>query len=196
MKTIDHKLLANELIEEFMPKATRLSKKAFYLGCIEPDYNPLSYLRGSLKAKWLRGHHHDNSKWHIDSLSKALERAKEHSKNPGKRYYFRLGKLIHYMTDAFTFSHNSVFPGDLSEHRQYEMKLHFSLPTNEFIKSYCENMQLRFKELTDWHKLHNAYLKHKMDVENDLKYIRHVTCELMYRLCGEIGVPQPSKLHS
>ncbi|HWS42189.1 MAG TPA: zinc dependent phospholipase C family protein [Pseudoflavonifractor sp.] len=38
--------------------------------------------------------------------------------------YFRLGKLMHYIADAFTCPHNESFTGTLWSHRIYEAHLH------------------------------------------------------------------------
>lgn len=37
---------------------------------------------------------------------------------------YLLGKLIHYIADAFTFPHNNVFKRNLVQHCKYENKLH------------------------------------------------------------------------
>ena len=37
---------------------------------------------------------------------------------------YLLGKLIHYVADAFTFLYNKVFKGNLVQHCKYENKLH------------------------------------------------------------------------
>ena len=42
----------------------------------------------------------------------------------GIRKCYHLGKLTHYVADAFTFPHNKKFCGSLKEHRRYEKTLH------------------------------------------------------------------------
>ena len=38
-------------------------------------------------------------------------------------YYYRLGKLSHYIADAFTWPHNNTFSGTLRAHMAYEAQL-------------------------------------------------------------------------
>ena len=48
---------------------------------------------------------------------------------------YLLGKLIHYIADAFTFPHNNVFKGNLVQHCKYENKLHQAYLNGERIIS-------------------------------------------------------------
>lgn len=89
---------------------------AFEIGCIEPDRNPVTYLKGSVRCQWLRGHNYRNARRFMRRISWRLER-----KDKFNVYdYYTLGKLIHYTADAFTYAHNVEFPTQLSEHKEYE----------------------------------------------------------------------------
>ena len=46
MKKRSHKLLGIYLAERYMDDATKACRKAFVFGCVEPDYNYASYLKG------------------------------------------------------------------------------------------------------------------------------------------------------
>ena len=90
--------------------------QAFLIGCIEPDRNPVTYLKGSIRHQWLRGHNYRNARRFMRRISVRLE-----NKDSWNLYdYYTLGKLIHYTTDAFTYAHNDTFPTALTEHREYE----------------------------------------------------------------------------
>ena len=85
-----------------------------------PCYNPFTYLHGSLKTEKFRGHNFDNARKCFVCLIHKIE---TEEMTEIKRCYL-LGKLIHYVADAFTFPHNNVFKGNLVQHCKYENKLH------------------------------------------------------------------------
>lgn len=109
------KYLANRYLSD-LPKSCRA---AFLTGCLEPDRNPLTYLKGSFRAQWLRGHNYRNARRFMRRISRRLEGKVRLSLFD----YYTLGKLIHYTADAFTCAHNDFFPTALSDHRAYEMEL-------------------------------------------------------------------------
>ena len=122
MKSYSHRLIGIAILENMLQAENRLSKQAFLLGCIEPDYNFITYFRGSVKYDTLRGHNYENSFECMRRISDKLI---------GKRVwgaieYYRLGKLIHYILDAFTYPHNGIFSGSIMEHR--DCLLYTSVP--------------------------------------------------------------------
>ena len=56
MKTADHLLLGQYLVERCGTPHLRCHRRAFLLGCVEPDYNVFSYLRGMRYYEKFRGH--------------------------------------------------------------------------------------------------------------------------------------------
>lgn len=119
MRGKSHKQLGKYLAESYMSKLPRRYIKAFLIGCVEPDRNPATYLKGSIYRQWLRGHNWHNAQNYMQRISRQLE-SREKLKLPD---YYRLGKLIHYTVDAFTSPHNAYFPENLQDHRQYEAAL-------------------------------------------------------------------------
>ena len=119
MKSASHQTLGRYLVKEFLEDAPRRYIRAFLIGCIEPDRNPATYFKGSIRSQWLRGHNWGNSRNYINRLTLRLERRK----NLHIWDFYSLGKLIHYTTDAFTDAHNSRFTTDLSVHNSSEQKL-------------------------------------------------------------------------
>lgn len=119
MRGKSHRCLGQYLITHYMPDIPERCKRAFLIGCIEPDRNPATYLKGSLRYQWLRGHNYRNARRFMRRISWRLERKETLSLFD----YYTLGKLIHYTTDAFTYAHNETFPTNLSDHREYEAAL-------------------------------------------------------------------------
>ncbi len=119
MKAKSHQLLGSYLVQQFLSGAPERYIRAFLLGCVEPDRNPTTYLKGSLRQQWLRGHNWNNAQRYIARISARLER-----RSTLRTYdYYVLGKLVHYITDAFTYAHNAEFPTDIHSHRDYENRL-------------------------------------------------------------------------
>lgn len=116
MRGKSHQYLGEFLIDKYLPDISPRHRRAFLLGCVEPDRNPLTYLKGSFRCQWLRGHNYRNARRFMHILSRRLERKAHWSALD----YYALGKLIHYTADAFTYAHNETFPPDLSLHREYE----------------------------------------------------------------------------
>ncbi len=54
--------------------------------------------------------------------------------------YYTLGKLIHYIADAFTYPHNASFPTGLYDHRAYEVVLQ-----KYFLQYIAEDPQVNAK---------------------------------------------------
>ncbi len=119
MRGKSHTCLGSYLVQHFMPELSKAHRQAFLIGCVEPDRNPVTYLKGSFRHQWLRGHNYRNARRFMRHISARLEK-----KDSWNLYdYYTLGKLIHYTTDAFTSAHNDTFSTDLNDHRQYEAAL-------------------------------------------------------------------------
>lgn len=120
MRGKSHICLGKYLVEHYMPDIPKPCIRAFLLGCIEPDRNPVTYLKGSIRCQWLRGHNYLNARRFMRKISQRLEKKQGHL---SLFDFYTLGKLIHYTTDAFTYAHNDTFPTNLSDHREYEVAL-------------------------------------------------------------------------
>lgn len=143
-------------------------KKAFYLGSILPDCKP-SFL----------------TKKH--EFTGTFEQVREDIRNltvdcdiMGRNervYWRRLGEVIHYMADYFTFPHNHTYEGNLKDHCIYEKHL------KKYLKSYIKSGEAirQQKEMKSFKNVdglfsyieasHKEYLKFKRSVEEDVKYI-------------------------
>ncbi|GLB28494.1 hypothetical protein LAD12857_04170 [Lacrimispora amygdalina] len=168
MKTKDHEELSRYLMEQFEYPIKKNLIHALILGSIEPDYNPITYLRGSMKLQKLRGHNFENAHTCIEKLIRKLD---TQSMSEVKRCYL-LGKLIHYVADAFTFPHNKAFNGSLSEHCAYEKELHFYMKTMLNRDSFCWGQAFPEENLMEQIDLiHGRYLEEQQTYVADCYYI-------------------------
>jgi hypothetical protein len=152
LKTESHVLLVRYIIDSLKGFRAHSYEKAFLFGCIEPDYNILTYLKGSVKIQLLRGHNFKNSE---KCMLRIIERL-QLRKLWGMQEYYRFGKLIHYISDAFTYPHNETYSKSIREHRNYEKMLNCyfknyitipkSMPIESFGKSVVDAINLIHQE--------------------------------------------------
>lgn len=119
MKSKSHIGLAHWLADRYLSGQSWLERRAFLLGCIEPDWNPATYVKGSRKHERLRGHNFHNARNYMRRLTRRLGRRGSW----GLVSFYELGKLTHYIVDSFTFAHSGRFEGTLLEHLIYEDRL-------------------------------------------------------------------------
>ena len=111
----DHRLLGRFLARQ-IKNTSPLAIHLFVTGCVFPDHNPLTYLRGVCMGHPLKTHFLFLSYPEIIRLCNKLENRK-------RLYlwdYYSLGALVHYAADAFTFPHNEHYTGSMLEHAEYE----------------------------------------------------------------------------
>lgn len=166
MKSESHIKLGEILSNKYLKKEKKRCKLAFSIGCIEPDRNPFTYLKGSIRAQWLRGHNFDNSKDYVEKKLKKIENKKKYNVFD----YYTIGKIIHYTTDSFTAAHNNFFPSKLSIHNSYEHDL------QKYFLSFLNNPSPT-SNLTKWNakreykrRQEEYQYEHKMEVKNDAEY--------------------------
>ena len=180
MKQESHRRLGRFLMDQLYQQPRRHHCAAFFIGCVEPDRNPLSYLKGSLRAKWFYGHNYQNAdRW--------IARTIRHLQNR-RRWnlidYYRLGKLIHYTSDAFTYVHNNCFNEPIHAHRAYENDLQ-----ELFFQRLQGRLQLEEAQLRDlgafFRDIHNQYLERVADIHRDCQYILEMTGRIFCQLLPE-----------
>ena len=168
MQKRSHKLLAASLLESRNGLRAKRFELAFLFGSFQPDCNPLSYLKGSLRSRKFRGHNYSNSDRYIASRIRRLQRRE---KSWTCWQYYTLGKLTHYLADAFTYPHNEDYPDSLLQHRRYEDEL------REYMASYLKVWGLRAVrpvggDLTDrLQALHRQYMNSVADMRRDVHFI-------------------------
>lgn len=178
METKSHVFLARYLLNQISAFDSMKCQKAFIFGCIEPDFNMFSYLKGSLRCQKLRGHNYNSSNKYTIRTLESLQ----NKNNWTLRDYYRLGKLMHYLADAFTYPHNDNFKGSLSEHRVYEAGLHLYFVA--YLKQYNKvNKKDCAEDIREYMgESHEQYMKTSGDIKNDAKYITQATSRVMRAL--------------
>lgn len=176
MQKRSHKLLASALLQSQQGFGARRYELAFLFGSFQPDCNPLTYLKGSLHGRRLQGHCYSNSRPYVESRIRRLQQRRE-------RWtvwqYYTLGKLTHYLADAFTYPHNEVFPDGLLDHHNYETEL------RRYLAGYLSQRRLLREELrrdlTDaLAELHRQYLSAgESGLGQDVRFILKATSLLM-----------------
>lgn len=174
MKRRDHVTLGR-FIWQFSPvKDHPILRQAFMIGCVEPDTNVFTYLRGSMKYHNIRGHNKENAESHI---------LRQLEKNEFKCIMnawncFALGATLHYLSDSFTYAHNNAFGDDLHEHRRYEWKLHYALDNYLNSDEISVMVMPDIKNAKDfWITSHGNYIQDRSgyeDYETDCRYIVNV----------------------
>ena len=174
MRGKSHLCLGHYLIDNYMDNLPARYKKAFLVGCIEPDRNPMTYFKGSIRSQWLRGHNYNNASHFMARLSNRLE----HKDHFNILDYYSMGKLIHYTTDAFTYAHNDIFPTDLNEHRVYEVDLQ-----NHFLDYMATKPESRVNPLSSVmetiRKNHRDYIRRPCSIHTDTRFALNVCCSVV-----------------
>lgn len=174
MQKRSHTLLASSLLKSGNGFPARRYEWAFLFGSFQPDCNPLSYLKGSLRCRPLGGHTYANSQTYIFSHIRRLQ----HRSRWTLWQYYTLGKLTHYLADAFTYPHNDHYPDTLLSHHQYETDLRLCLADYLSSHTLCPR-QRRGDVAAAIRELHDQYASARTDQKRDVEYILAATGLLM-----------------
>ncbi|MGN0169039.1 MAG: zinc dependent phospholipase C family protein [Acetatifactor sp.] len=184
MKLKSHFYLGACLLRQGALYASTADRAAFLAGCVEPDLNAVTYLKGSLHGQKLRGHNFPNLLPRIQKLIFHLEYSG--AKTPV--YFYRLGKLTHYLADAFTWPHNTAFRGTLRDHILYEerMENYFLASAPEKIRQaeIIENDRSLFLAILEQH---SAYLNAPNGIQTDIDYITRIVALIFTVFSQVIG---------
>ena len=174
-------LRSHLMLSVFLLRGISVRRIAFIFGSIEPDIALPTYLKGSFHGRKLHGHDYDNM---IVRIQHVLEKLRE-GRGSGIVQSYRLGKLMHYIADSFTFPHNRSFSGTLREHMLYEDGLEEVLR-----KSLKEGLiPLQQDEESPDHcyisRKHDEYMKAENTMEADAFYIGSVSSAVACALAGK-----------
>ena len=178
MRGNSHRCLGTYLADHYMPQIQPWKRRLFLIGCVQPDKNPATYLKGSRRSQWLRGHNYLNALPYIAKLARRLESRRRLRLVD----YYSLGKLIHYTTDAFTSAHNQTFPKSLRVHREYEARL------QEYFLSFLARKpqppaKTQGSVMQRIRSFHRDYALLPSHVGTDTRYAFTVCCLVMGILC-------------
>lgn len=152
-------------------------KKAFYVGSILPDCKP----------SFLTQRHEITGTIHL--VEKQMHRLTDGYSQVGElstMYFTRLGEVLHYIADYFTYPHNKEYTGSMKDHCVYEGELKHRL--RAYIKELnAKNIeswksQLKLYDMSRFHSVadimeflreeHGYYIRRGMhNVEQDCRYI-------------------------
>ena len=110
-------------------------KKAFYVGSIMPDVKP-SFLT--------KRHEINETLALVEKRIHKLTQGYNSLEELSTMYFEKLGEVVHYIADYFTFPHNKEFPGTMAQHCVYEGELKHKL------RAYIRNFDER--KLQAWKK--------------------------------------------
>lgn len=171
MRGKSHICLGKYLTRHYMEHVPQKYQTAFLVGCLEPDRNPLTYLKGSFRCQWLRGHNYRNARRFMRRISRRLEKKERLNLYD----YYTLGKLIHYTADAFTYAHNDMFSPKLGDHREYEIALQ-----EHFLQYIQEDPQVDAKAAASVmeaiYSFHREYEELEADIRTDAKFALTACC--------------------
>lgn len=181
MRGESHRSLGRYLADKYMTDTPKRYVRAFQLGCIEPDRNPITYFKGSIRSQWLRGHNYGNAKRYMFRIARRLERKDQLNLLD----YYTLGKLIHYTTDAFTYAHNKEFATSLGDHMEYETALQ-----HHFLAYMQTNPKVRAEDagsVMDAIRIyHREYIQKPANIHTDTKYALKACCCVLALLTPRI----------
>lgn len=193
MQKRSHLLLARALLSQARAFPARRYQWAFLFGSFQPDCNPLSYLKGSLRAKPFGGHTYANARPYIDRHIRRLQARRRRNLWD----WYTMGKLTHYVADAFTWPHNPRFPGAGWEHHAYESRLRLALQARLSATPDAfpapplpgDSAPSGREPLPDaLHALHERYLREaRPGLDADISYILRASDWLMRRCCPAAG---------
>lgn len=191
MRNKSHALMGQILLHEYLADLPAVHAKVFLLGCTEPDKNPATYIKGSLRSQWMRGHNYSNANRYIMRLARRLDQ---------KEYFspwdcYRLGKLIHYCQDAFTFAHDERFPKDLKTHRRYEARLQ-NYFLDQATRRPIPSRRFQNPPMALILTMHEAYSRLPGSIETDTDYAFRTCCLLTQRLTAGLQDAQHNTVAS
>ncbi len=150
-------------------------RKAFYLGSILPDCKP-SFLT--------QRHEFEGTFEMVKERILDLSMDAELILSNARAFMRRLGEVIHYIADYFTYPHNQIYEGSLKDHCIYEKELKFQL--REYVRSgEAFRNRIDAKKFDTPESLctficsaHEEYLKREHGVKED--------CEFIVRICHQV----------
>lgn len=176
MKTKDHLALGRYLLQQTDSAALHQYSRAFLLGCVEPDYNMATYLRGFFCGKHFRGHNAENS---FAFIARRLNAFAQRGFG-GPVDCFTLGALLHYAADAFTWPHNGFSSGDLLFHATYEIKLHGLFKEALSKAAAGAPASAPASPVAYFENAHREYCKASRKMETDCRYIINACTALLF----------------
>lgn len=191
MRKKSHVALALYLAEKLQLKELNRHKKAFAFGSILPDLNP----------GFVAEPHEFDTTWHkIKAQILEIEAAADCGIYRERMLWMRIGIVLHYLADYFTFPHNTCFQGNLKDHcvheslQKYLLRAYLLTSESDAVfetqresgKAICSSQEL-FAYIEETHE---AYMRMQVHSPmNDCLWIVELCSRVMLVLsamvCGE-----------
>lgn len=190
MQTKDHCMLAKYMAEQYnISNPPR--RAAFVLGNIMPDIDKLSYIQGYVELRkcakekapksWrishrerltfndhrcllIGGHTAEGSRKYINRRYRQLREKDEYTVLD----YYRMGKMLHYLTDRFTHPHSMEYRDGFFAHVDFEERLH---RISVILMPYFARVSTKKVPPIPMETLYRAYRSETPDPFNDYMYI-------------------------
>lgn len=186
MRKKDHIILAKYIIEKTNFRELRMYSGSFQFGSILPDLKLYTYAAG---------HTYEAS---LEVIQKKLYDIID-SGFIGAREVRKIGEIIHYVADFFTFPHNTIFSGNMKEHCRYEKEMRVSF--KHYIKDSA-NQDARIRrsasmegELFETLKIqHSSYLDNRVSIYDDFSYITSMALYITQTIYAMLRFEKESRL--
>lgn len=171
MRKKSHISLAGQIMDSLELEDVFDYKLPFYIGSIWPDCRP----------SFVTTPHKFDITYH-DIEKKLSQFVSNYNPETGMniRHCAKLGVIIHYIADYFTFPHNNHYEGNVKDHCYYERDLKHELKAflaTEEASKVKEQVAAydSVEELSSYiQSIHNSYMRLMHTVEEDIRYIVHV----------------------
>ena len=171
MRKKSHISMADQIIESLQIEPLTSHRMAFRIGNILPDCQP-SFLTTR--------HSYDET---IEATKEKMRQFIDEYNSMeeiGSRVCIKLGEIIHYIADYFTFPHNKHYAGNMKDHCLYESDLKHQL--REFVHSEAaEHVRTRVKRFDSLEelfsfiqKIHAWYMRKPRNIYDDCKFAVYV----------------------
>lgn len=179
MRKKSHIALARYLVRQNSTWKMMKYKKAFYFGSILPDLTP-----SIVTAPHKYGTSYSTLQEHIRDLTDGW-----YGQSNPHMFWRRMGIILHYLADYFTYPHNSGYEGSLKDHCQYEgdmkLKLRDYVGTREAEGVFRRQKygMRRFEtteELFEYiEQAHAKYMKEEHCAERDCRWIVELSSQVL-----------------
>jgi hypothetical protein len=192
MRKKSHISLALYLVRELNMDGLVKHRKAFCLGSILPDLTPKMVTSP---------HEFETSYEEIKEIVRDLVTAEFDEDWNERVLWRRIGVVVHYIADYFTFPHNTSFDGNLKDHCMYESEMKYYLRgyvwTGEARSIFREARQMAkeidtIEDLFDFIETsHRSYMQEDHNVKSDCRHILMTSSTALVAL-SDMAFGQPS----
>lgn len=185
MRKKSHISLAGQIMDSLQLEEVFDYKLPFYIGSIWPDCRP-SFITTP--------HTFDITYDKIENQLDDFVADYDVLKGMNMRRCAKLGVIIHYIADYFTYPHNSTYEGNVKDHCIYERDLKHELKeylsTEEAMERKDKIVPLNStKGLSQFiKKIHAEYMRREHSVADDIQYIVEVCTTVVMSILNIIKI--------